>query len=552
MGISQVVGILFGLLGGLGLFLFGMKEMSEGLQKISGDSLKRILEKITSNRILGTGVGAAVTTVIQSSSATTVMVVGFVNAGLMNLTQALSVILGANIGTTVTAQIIAFKITAISMPAIAIGAIILLFVKKPRIKYIGEIIFGFGLLFFGMDIMTTAFIPLSKSQHFKDVFVSFSHMPILAVLTGALTTLVIQSSSATIGITIALATTGILDFQSAAALVLGENIGTTVTANLAAINANRVAKQAAFGHFLFNTIGVIYMMILLKPFLELINVITPGQVNYMAADGSYPNMARHIANIHTMFNIINTIVFLPLLPFLAKLCQKIIKNDVVPESPKLVHLTDALTSTPEIAVGLTRQEVIRMYNNSMDIFEYAKLAVVEKDKKAAKKAKTNTENLEIYNTEIIEFIEKLRMKHLSDRSKIILNNMTYVVGEIYQLGERAEKLLKINQKMKDKNISFTKDAEEELVNLFTYVHDFTSKIFSKYKIGKRIADEMAGEEETIDKLRKTFKKNHMKRLNDGKCTLTSGLIYMDILNTLEKIGDNSYSIAQILVNKKEQ
>lgn len=552
MSISQVIGILFGLFGGLGLFLFGMKEMSEGLQKMSGDSLKRILEKITSNRILGTGVGAAVTTVIQSSSATTVMVVGFVNAGLMNLTQALSVILGANVGTTITAQIIAFKITAVSMPAIAIGVLILLFVKKPRIKYIGEIIFGFGLLFFGMDIMTTAFIPLSKSPHFRDVFIYFSHMPILAVLTGALTTFLVQSSSATIGITIALATTGILDFQSAAALVLGENIGTTITANLAAINANRVAKQAAFGHFLFNTIGVIYMLVLLKPFLELINIITPGQVSFMAPDGSYPNMARHIANTHTMFNIINTIVFLPLLPLLAKLSQKIIKDDASPENPKLVHLTDALTSTPEIAVGLTRQEVVRMYTNSMNIFEYAKLAVLEKDKKAAKKAKINVENLEIYNAEIIEFIEKLRMKHLSDRSKIILNNMTYVVGEIHQLGERAEKLLKIDQKMRDKNISFSEDAEEELVNLFTYVHNFASKIFEKYKTGKRINDEMASEEENIDKLRKTFKKNHMKRLNDGKCTLTSGLMYMDMLNTLEKIGDNSYSVAQILVNKKEQ
>lgn len=551
MSVQQVIGIIFSLLGGLGLFLFGMKQMSDGLQKISGDSLKRILEKITSNRILGTAVGAAVTTVIQSSSATTVMVVGFVNAGLMNLTQALSVILGANVGTTITAQIIAFKITAISMPAIAAGVLILLFIKKPKAQYIGEIIFGFGLIFFGMDIMTTAFVPLSKSEHFRNVFIYFSHMPILAVLAGALTTLLIQSSSATIGITIALASTGIVDFQAAAALVLGENIGTTVTANLAAIGANKAAKQAALGHFLFNVIGVTYMMVFLHPFLEFINAITPGNVYYMAPDGSYPNMARHIANIHTMFNIINTLIFLPFLPMLAKLCEKIIKNDVAPEAPKLVNLTEALTSTPEIAVGVTRREITRMFANALSILENAKETTLEGNKKALKKSKRKIENNEIFNTEINEFINRLRMKHLSDRSKTALSNMAYAVGEIYQIGERSEKLMKTYQKLKDKDTNFSSDAQNELRNLFECVSDFASAVFDKYKADKGLSEEMSGEEETIDKLRKTFKKNHIKRLNEGKCTLNGGLIYMDMLNTLEKIGDNTYAISQILFNKKD-
>lgn len=551
MGVQQVIGIIFGLLGGLGLFLFGMKQMSDGLQKISGNSLKRILEKITRNRILGTAVGAAVTTVIQSSSATTVMVVGFVNAGLMNLTQALSVILGANVGTTITAQIIAFKITAISMPAIAAGVMILLFIKKPKAQYIGEIIFGFGLIFFGMDIMTTAFVPLSKSEHFRNVFIYFSHMPILAVFAGALTTLLIQSSSATIGITIALASTGIVDFQAAAALVLGENIGTTVTANLAAIGANKTAKQAALGHFLFNVIGVTYMMVFLHPFLEFINLITPGNVYYMSPDGSYPNMARHIANIHTMFNIINTLIFLPFLPMLAKLCEKIIKNDVAPEAPKLVNLTEALTSTPEIAVGVTRREITRMFANALSILENAKEATLEGNKKALKKSKRKIGNNEIFNTEINEFINRLRMKHLSDRSKTALSNMAYAVGEIYQIGERSEKLMKTYQKLKDKDTDFSSDAQNELRNLFEFVSDFASTVFDKYKADKGLSEEMSGEEETIDKLRKTFKKNHIKRLNEGKCTLNGGLIYMDMLNTLEKIGDNTYAVSQILFNKKD-
>lgn len=551
MNVYDIIGIVFGLLGGLGLFLFGMGQMSDGLQKISGDSLKKILEKITGNRVLGTGVGAAVTVAIQSSSATTVMVVGFVNAGLMNLTQALSVILGANVGTTITAQIIAFKITAVSMPAIAIGVFILLFIKQPKAKYIGEIIFGFGLLFFGMDIMTTAFLPLSKSEELRNVFIYFGQMPILAVLAGAITTLVVQSSSATIGITIALASTGVIGFPAAAALVLGENIGTTVTANLAAINANRVAKQAALGHFLFNVIGVTYMMIFLHPFLTFINYITPGDVAYMSPEGNYPNMARHIANIHTMFNIVNMIIFLPFLPFLAKLCQKLIKEDKIPEKTKLVNLTDALTSTPEIAVGVTRFEIVRMFKNTLEILACAKDAVVNKEKKTGKKAKLAIENHEIFNKEIATFIDKLRLTHLSDKSKIALANMTYALEEIYQMGERAEKLIKTEQKLRDKDMCFSEDAKEELDSMFNYVYDFSQNVFAKYGENKRIKEDMSAEEETIDKMRKTFKKNHIKRLNDGQCTLSTGLIYVDMLNSLEKIGDNSYGIAQTLINKKD-
>ncbi|WP_415237984.1 Na/Pi cotransporter family protein, partial [Seleniivibrio woodruffii] len=241
---SLWVEILFGTMGGLGMFLFGMKLMSEGLQKSAGEGLKRIIEKFTSNRFIGTIVGTAVTVIIQSSSATTVMVVGFVNAGLMNLMQALSVVFGANIGTTITAQLIAFKITALAMPFIGIGVVFALFSSNSKLKYYGEIMLGFGLLFFGMEVMTKSFVPLREMQGFVDMFVFFGKNPIVACLAGAVLTMVVQSSSATVGITIALASTGALDFTAAAALVMGENIGTTITANLAALGANRTAKQA--------------------------------------------------------------------------------------------------------------------------------------------------------------------------------------------------------------------------------------------------------------------------------------------------------------------
>ena len=550
MTTSQIIALLFGLIGGLGLFLYGMKLMSDGLQKTSGDGLKKILEKLTSNRIIGTAVGAVVTSIIQSSSATTVMVVGFVNAGLMSLTQALSVILGANVGTTITAQIIAFKISAVALPAIGIGAVIVLFIKKPTVRYIGEIILGFGLLFYGMDIMTGAFKPLAQSESFVNIFKQFSVNPILAVIAGAITTLIVQSSSATIGITIALASTGVLDFHAAAALVLGENIGTTITANIAAINANRVAKQAALGHFLFNTIGVIYMVILLTPFIHFINAITPGDVYAAAIGEPNPYAARHIANLHTMFNIINTLVFLPFLPLLAKLCEKIIKPDPkMKELPKLVQLSDALISTPEIAVGLVKKETVRMFQTSLNILDYSKKALLNKDKEAGVFGKDLQAHLELFEREISAFIEKLATaKPLSAKSKATLRNMAHVVGEIKHMGERAEKIIKIANKISDKKVSFTDSADEEIKELFGNVADFAEKTFTYYENDKPVTEDMEQAEESIDKKRKTFKKNHIKRLDAGACSLEAGLLFVDILSTLEKIGDDAYSITQLLPN----
>ena len=539
----NAVSVIFQLIGGLGLFLLGMQLMSEGLQKSSGESLKKILEKLTTNRLIGTGVGAVVTAIIQSSSATTVMVVGFVNAGLMNLTQALSVILGANIGTTITGQIISFKISGIALPCIGFGAILYIFFRKPVLQYIGQIIMGFGLLFLGMDTMTDAFKPLAKSEEFKSIFV------------GALTTLIVQSSSATIGITIALATAGIIDFPAAAALVLGENIGTTITANLAALNASRPAKQAAFGHFLFNLIGVSYMLVFFVPFMNLVDFITDGDVAYAVKQGAetiYPNIGRHIANLHTMFNIINTLVFLPFLPLLAKLCEKIIKDkkeDIV--EAKVVHLSDEMLSTPEIAVGLTQKEAGRMFLSSINLFEYAKKAVLENDKKSFSEGKALSNTIDIFNDEIHAFLTKLSSKSLSAKSLSTIHNISSAVEEISQIGDRSLKLIKTKNKMNDKNISFSDDANEELNNIIQLVDDFTNQVKNLYfsPDKEKALKDFADNEDKIDKLRKQYKKNHLKRLDEGNCSLPAGLAFVDLLNTLEKIADNIYALAQIIIDE---
>ena len=556
MTFTEIIIVIMTLIGGLGLFLVGMQFMSEGLQKSSGNSLKKILEKLTSNRVIGTGVGAAVTAIIQSSSATTVMVVGFVNAGLISLTQALSVILGANIGTTITGQIIAFKVSAIALPAVGIGAILYIFFKKPILQYSGQIILGFGMLFLGMEIMTDSFSPLAKSEGFKEIFVTFSTNPLLAVFAGAVTTLIVQSSSATMGITIALATAGIIDFSAAAALVLGENIGTTITANLAALNASKIAKQAAFGHFLFNLIGVTYMIILLQPFMYFINAMTPGDVHEVVTKGTeqiYPNIGRHIANLHTMFNIINTAIFLPFLPLLAKLCEKIIKDDKNEEKENtLTHLSNEMLTTPEIAVGVVKEEIDRMFYNACDVFYLSKQTVIDNKKDSGIQAKDTAKKVYKMGHEINAFIQKLSSKPLSAKSMTEVHNMSMAVEEVRQLAERSYKLVKAKNKIIEKEISFSITANQELQNTFSLVENFInhfSTSFIKDK-EKNTSTELDLEEDTIDNIRKDVKKNHLERLEDGICSLQAGLSFMDLINNLEKIADNVYQLAQIIVDNR--
>jgi len=550
MTAEQITNIIFPLIGGLGLFLYGMNSLSSGLQKSSAEKLKKAIEKLTTNRVMGTAVGAVVTMVVQSSSVTTVMVVGLVNASLMTLPQSLSVILGANVGTTITAQIIAFKVTAFALPMIGVGAVLLMFVKKSKIKYFGEILFGLGLLFFGMGIMTDAFMPLSKSEAFKEFFVTFSKHTTLAILVGAATTFVVQSSSLTLGITIALASTGLIDFQAAAALVLGENIGTTITANIAALNASRRAKQAALGHFLINMIGVTYIFILFTPFIKFIDFITPDDPNFVAANGTQPYIARHIANAHTIFNIINTFIFLPFIPLLAKLCQKIIPEKQEDTETKILQLSNSIMSSPEIAVGLVRNEVMKMFDLSFKILNLTDGKYNYQKKISPDILKKNLSNLTILHSELKSFIERLQTKSLSIESETSLINISHQIEEIYQLGIRSYKFLRLNNKIPTNKVVFSKTALKELEILFDTVYQLTGEIVTSFKSSNIDIEHILTIEDLIDSKRKEYKNNHIKRLYKGKCSFENGLVFIDMINTLEKIADNSYNLTQLLVNKK--
>ena len=554
--------LIFGLLGGLGLFLFGMKIMSEGLQKIAGSRMRKILAALTNNRIVGTLVGIAVTAMIQSSSATTVMVVGFVNAGLMSLVQSIGIILGANIGTTVTAQLIAFKITKYALPAIGIGAGFKLFSKNQKWSYIGEVLLGFGLLFFGLSVMKSAFDPLKASEEFRQIFIMVGDNHLLGVLIGAVLTIIVQSSSATIGITIALASTGIINFEASVALILGENIGTTITANLAAIGTNLAARRTALAHFLFNTIGVCYMLVFFKFFTGFISSITPGDADFVIQTqeqvlrmggeiGDKPFIARHIANTHTMFNIVNTIIFLPLVGILAKLSTMVIRGRDEEIEYHLKYLDNRVLNTPPIALAQARSETRRMAQVAQEMVDETLAFLQDNDLKRLPALEKKEDLTDVLQKEITNFLVSLSQTSITQESSREVASMMHMVNDLERVGDHCENLWLLSQRKLEQKITFSDIAMNEIAEISEITKNFLARIvraLEEKDVG--VYDEAHELEDAIDDLEERLRNNHIRRLNTGECTVTSGLIFIDMLHNFEKIGDHTFNLAKAVVGKK--
>jgi len=543
------IALFSGIAGGLGLFLYGMKLMSEGLQKVAGDKLRTFLEKLTANRVVGTMTGAGVTAVLQSSSATTVMVVGFVNAGLMDLIQALSVVLGANLGTTITAQLIAFKVGQLAYPAIGCGVFMRLFLKDKKVQYYGEVLLGFGILFAGLAIMKGTFVPLKDSPGFTEAFIYFKDHRLLAVLAGAILTVIVQSSSATIGITMTLAATGVLDLYTACAFVLGENIGTTITANLAAIGTNVTARRAAFGHFLINLLGVCYMLFFLEYFIIGVEYISDIWYVFFPSDVVVSSVERNIANVHTGFNLINMIVFLPILHILAKICEKIIKG-VDEKQYRPLFLDDRLIDTPSFAVSQAMKEVERMAGVAIDMLKQTKEGLFQRDRKVLAKVYEMEHTVDLLERDISRFLVKIYQKPITVATSKEINHMMQVLHDLEKIGDYAENITKYSEKIIAGNVSFSRSAMAELSEMFDVAIRFTQNVTASYCEGgfpKQIDTE---DENVIDRMRKTSREKHLSRLHDGNCTVENGIMFIDILNNLEKTGDQSFNIAQIIMGKQ--
>ena len=528
------------IMGGLGLFLYGMNLMGDGLQKSAGSKLKRIIELLTSNVIMGVLVGMVVTMVIQSSSATTVMVVGFVNAGIMSLTQAIGVIMGANIGTTITAQLVSLDVDFLAPVALGIGIVIYMFSNKPKHKNIAEILIGFGILFTGMDFMKEAVKPLAGYQGFTDMLLSFGHHPILGVLMGFAITAIVQSSSASMGMLIALASQGLIPITAALPILYGENIGTCVTSLISSIGASRNARRAAIMHLTFNVLGsMIFMFILSKPIVAIVTAIDPTDA------------ARQIANAHTLFNILNVIVLLPFNKLIVKLALKLVpetKGEQDDDDKVVKYIDDRMIETPSIALANIIKETLRMGEKSKESLNAAMDGIVDKSKEKIELSFKREKLINELQKSILNYLLKLSKASLNEDSRETVDALFNTVNDIERIGDHAENIAELAKDIVDLEISFSdvgigelKDMYNKVVSTYTYALEAmrTSNVELACKVIKM--------EEQVDMMEKSCRANHMNRLNSSSCSIESGVIYLDIISNLERVSDHAVNIAQQVI-----
>jgi len=530
--------LLFFLIGGLGLFLFGIRKISESLKIIGGDNLKRILSKLTANRFLGVGVGLTITALLQSSSATTVMTIGFVNASLLTLRQAISIIIGANIGTTVTAQIIAFKIGELALPAIAIGSGTIIFGKKLKTRSYGSIVFGFGLVFFGLGMMTDIVTPIRQSAFLANFFVGFSHNYLLAILAGTVMTMLVQSSSATVGITMVLAVSGLIDIKAAMALVLGDNIGTTITAVLASIGSSVNARRTALSHVVFNLAGASYMLLLVIFFGDQIAL-------WIAAIGG--NIARQIANFHTLFNVFNMILFLPLIPLLEKLSLKLLPDRLSTKKGITVYLDEGLLEEPTIAIDQIKLELGRMMQNVKQVIECSMKALESINSiYISNTFQAESENDE-YQFEITDFIARLSRRELDEEDAVRLPVLLHLTNDLEKAADFSRNIAEIAERKLEKGIEFNQTQKKSIGKMKELLDGMLDDLlFALENNDQEKARSVAKREIQMNHFEILYKKEQIKEISMG-LPVEPAIITMDIITNIEKIGDHLYNVAQAVM-----
>ena len=539
----EIGSMLMQLAGGLGLYLFGMKLMGDGLEMAAGSKLRGMIERLTKNKYMGALVGLVVTAVIQSSSATTVMVVGFVNAGLMNLAQAVGVIMGANIGTTVTGVMIAINLTAIAPIAVLIGVVMISFIKRNSVKHIGQIIAGFGILFMGMKMMSTAMEPLSESEVFTSLMTSFSN-PLLGVLVGLVFTAIIQSSSASVGVLQALGAAGAITLPSAIYVIYGQNIGTCVTALISSVGTSKTARRTAVVHLMFNVFGAILFIVIsmLFPFAELVQRIAPGSV-----------MAQ-ISIVHVIFNIVCTAIMLPLSSLLVKVACKVIPgSDPVKSSNSLAYLDARILSTPPVAVAQLFKEVDRMGQLAKETLGMAMDALITQDNTKVDQIYENENTINFLNRGIAEYLVKINGLDLEDYDRQALGSMYHVISDMERIGDHSENLCELAQTLKKSKQKFSPWAVEQATEMRNRVEAMLEEalqMFASRETQPQMAADINRREEIIDDATQELKDLHIERLNQGKCSVVAGTVFMDMLTNLERIADHCTNIAYSMTNQK--
>lgn len=533
--------LIFNFIGGLGLFLLGIKSMGDGLQKTAGDRLRTILDRFTSNPFLGVLSGIIVTILIQSSSGTTVLTVAFVNAGFMTLRQAIGVIMGANIGTTATAFIIGFNIGEYSLPIIALGSFMIFFFDKERINNIGQAVFGFGALFLGLDLMGTGMAPLSSMDFFHQLTLDMSANPVLGVVIGTVFTLIVQSSSATIGILQGLYGEGAMDLYAAVPVLFGDNIGTTITAILAALGASVAAKRAAATHVIFNLVGAIIFLIILTPFIS--------YVEFLQAKMSL-NPQMTIAFAHGSFNIANTMIQFPFIGALAWLVVKIIPGEDVTIEYKPKHLDPLfIQQSPNVALAQAKAEIIRMGEYAVQGLEETRQYIVTENTKHSDMAMQIEGALNNLDQSITEYLVSVAGRTLSDAESAKHTALMDSVRDIERIGDHFENIIELTDYKISNKINLTDHAHEDLNIMFDLtILTVNQAIKALETMDREEALIVIQKEDQIDKMERTYRKRHIIRMNESRCTGAAGIVFVDIISNLERIGDHAVNIAEEVLN----
>lgn len=559
MGITDILALL----GGLALFLHGMQMMSSGLEAAAGNRMKNILERLTANRFLGVLVGAAITAVIQSSSATTVMVVGFVNAGMMTLNQAVWIIMGANIGTTVTGLLIALDVGGLAPFFAFAGVALMVFVKEPKLQHIGQILAGLGVLFLGMGMMSDAMVPLRESESFISLMSTFSN-PLLGILAGAGFTAIIQSSSASVGILQALANSGIIGLSSAVFVLFGQNIGTCITAVLASIGTNRNAKRTTIIHLMFNIIGTIIFttLFLLFPIAHVIDgsLILSGPVGNFLSAVLPGTPAGQIALVHTSFNVLTTILLLPLGNYLAKLAVRILPEHVQEHEEGAMHLeylTPVSASGKEGGLGVSaivvdqlRNELRRMLNMARDNVEAVFESVLARDPDKLEDVEQREEYIDFLNREISRYVSHLISIETNEQDSRVVSSFFTISGNIERIGDHADNLAGYTRMLVAKNVKLSPIAQKEVEKMRDVSLEAVSTLLDREAGGPEWLADVAQIEQRIDDMTDEYRRSQLIRMRDGICSDEACILYAELLTDFERIGDHVLNIAQELTKAR--
>lgn len=560
--------IIFSMAGGLALFLYGMKILSSGLQMALGDRIKKLMERLTDNKVSGVGIGALVTAIVQSSSITTVTLVGLINAGMITLAQSIPVIMGANIGTTITAQLVAFKIGKYSLPIIAIGFVMyslgdrlshmadwtLSFLpgnkkdrwKEKKKKYektekndiyknLGQIFLGFGILFLGMTLMSSEAKHLVENQKVVELFSKMGGVPILGILAGTIFTAIVQSSSAATGLVISLgldpSTAGLIDLKSSIAFILGANIGTCITVLFASIGSTLSSKRAALAHVLFNIIGVLLFIPFITPFSSFIH-------------GTSQDLPRQIANAHVLFNLTTTIILLPGSAVLLALVTRLLPGEEIRMKKGAKYLDEHTMHTPSVALGLAVKETVRMSRIALNMIEASRVALFDKDLKQIEIIKEKESVVDFLDDAIEDFLIKIDKDSLSSSQQTHLAILNHIISDIERIADHANNISELAEFRINKNIKFSNEAFAELKEVFEKADESIELVIKVILEGDmEVVDRIMEIEKQVDQLTIQLENNHHERLEQGLCTPEAGPIFLDIIRNLERITDHTYNIA---------